>query len=58
MYYTPKNIIEIIDPASGSGLFLSHAIDVISNPPYSGQRPKMSLINKIFIIILHLLGKR
>jgi len=37
MYYTPKEIAEIIDPASGTGKFLSDAADIISNPPYSAE---------------------
>jgi type I restriction-modification system DNA methylase subunit len=34
-YYTPK---EIIDPAAGSGGYLKHAADLLSNPPYSAKK--------------------
>jgi hypothetical protein len=31
MYYTPKEIVEIIEPASGD------AADMLSNPPFSAE---------------------
>jgi hypothetical protein len=34
MYYTPR---EILDPAAGTGAFLKHAADGLSNPPYAFQ---------------------
>ena len=37
MYYTPKEIQKIIDPSTGTGAFLKHAADDLSNPPYAFQ---------------------
>jgi len=34
MYYTPR---KILDPATGTGGFLKHAADGLSNPPYAFQ---------------------
>lgn len=37
-YYTPKEIVKIADPSSGTGAFLKNAADsVIGNPPYAFQ---------------------
>jgi type I restriction-modification system DNA methylase subunit len=35
MYYTPKEIQKICDPSTGTGAFLKHAADGLSNPPYA-----------------------
>ena len=36
MYYTPKEIQNIIDPSTGTGVFMKNDADsIVGNPPYS-----------------------
>ena len=37
MYYTPKEIERIANPSTGTGAFLSQAVDGLSNPPYAAE---------------------
>jgi type I restriction-modification system DNA methylase subunit len=55
MYYTPKEIEKICDPATGTGAFLKQAADSLSNPPYAFQH-RMHWTAKTWRKIINLIG--